>query len=64
VRYLTPVFEDLRVEAGFDAEGEQAALVDALRRQGRASVRMRARALLADGAVAATLAARYVAIAR
>ncbi|HTL13826.1 MAG TPA: YiiD C-terminal domain-containing protein [Thermomonas sp.] len=64
VRYLKPVFEDLRVEAGFDAEGEQAALVDALRRQGRASVRMQARALLADGAVAATLAARYVAIAR
>lgn len=64
VRYLKPVFEDLRVVACFDAAGERAALLDALRRQGRASIRVQARTVLADGGVAATFVGRYVAIAR
>lgn len=64
VRYLKPVFEDLVVDAGFDDPLEAAGLVDVLRQQGRASVRIQARTLLADGGVAATLVARYVAIAK
>lgn len=64
VRYLKPVFEDLHVDACFDDAGERAALLDALRRQGRASIRLQARTLLDDGGVAATFVGRYVAIAR
>lgn len=62
VRYLKPVFEDIEVEAAFDDAGEHAALVDTLRRQGRAGIRLQARTLLADGGVAATYTGRYVAI--
>ncbi len=64
VRYLKPVFEDLVVQAHFDDPGERAALAGQLRRQGRASVRLQARALLEDGGVAATFVGRYVAIVR
>ena len=64
VRYLKPVFEDLHVDGCFDDAGERAALLDALRRQGRASIRLQARTLLADGGVAATFVGRYVAIMR
>lgn len=64
VRYLKPVFEDLVVDAGFDDPVEAAGLADVLRQQGRASVRIQARTQLADGGVAATLVARYVAIAK
>ena len=62
VRYLKPVFEDLVVDAGFDDPVEAAGLAEVLRQQGRASVRIQARTQLADGGVAATLVARYVAI--
>ncbi len=62
VRYLKPVFEDLQVDAGFDDAGERATLLDVLRKQGRASIRLQARTLLADGGVAATFVGRYVAI--
>ena len=64
VRYLKPVFEDLRVEACFDDAGERVALLDALRRQGRASIRLKGQTLLTDGGVAATFVGRYVAIVR
>jgi thioesterase domain-containing protein len=64
VRYLKPVFEDLQVDASFDDAGERASLPDALRRQGRASIRLQARTLLADGGVAATFVGRYVVIVR
>ena len=64
VRYLKPVFEDLQVEACFDDAGERVALLDALRRQGRASIRLKACTLLTDGGVAATFVGRYVAIVR
>ena len=68
VRYLKPVYEDLLVEVRLDTAGENAAdsidLPGALRGKGRASVRMEARTLLADGGVAAVLVGRYVAIAR
>lgn len=62
VRYLKPVFEDLHIEAGFDDPAEHAALADTLRRQGRASIRLQARASLQDGGTAATFVGRYVAI--
>ena len=68
IRYLKPVYEDLLVEVRLDTAGENAAdaidLPGALRGKGRASVRMEARTLLADGGVAAVLVGRYVAIAR
>ena len=68
VRYLKPVYEDLLVEVRLDTAGEGGAdaidLPGALRGKGRASVRMEARTLLADGGVAAVLVGRYVAIAR
>ena len=64
VRYLKPVFDDIVVEARYDDATEHLALADTLRRQGRAGIRLQARALLADGGVAATFVGRYVAIAR
>ncbi len=64
VRYLKPVFEDLQVDACFDDAGERVALLDALRKQGRASIRLQARTMLAAGGVAATFVGRYVAIAK
>ena len=68
VRYLKPVYEDLVVEARLEtAGGEGAQAIDlpaTVRAQGRASFRINARTLLADGASAAVLAGRYVAIAR
>ena len=64
VRYLKPVFEDLQIEACFDDAGERVALLDGLRRQGRASIRLKASTLLTDGGVAATFVGRYVAIVR
>ena len=64
VRYLKPVFEDLQIEAYFDDAGERMAMMDALRRQGRVSIRLKAQTLLSDGGVAATFVGRYVAILR
>ena len=64
VRYLKPVFEDLRIDAGFDDAAEPAALADTLRRQGRASIRLQASTGLQAGGIAATFVGRYVAIRR
>ena len=64
VRYLKPVFEDIVVEAGFDDPSERATLVGTLRRQGRASIRLKSESMLADGGVAASFVGRYVAIVR
>ena len=68
VRYLKPVYEDLRLEATLDTAGEGGAaaldLPGSLRAQGRVSFRVNARTLLADGGTAAALTGRYVAIAR
>ena len=64
VRYLKPVFEDIVVDAGFDDPVERAALAETLRRQGRASIRLKAESLLSDGGVAASFVGRYVAIAK
>ncbi len=64
VRYLKPVFEDLVVDATFDDPAERAALADTLRKQGRASIRLKSESLLADGGIAASFVGRYVAILR
>ena len=64
VRYLKPVFEDLRVEASFDDAGERVKLLETLHKLGRASIRLKAQTLLTDGGVAATFVGRYVAIMR
>ena len=67
IRYLKPVYEDLLVEARLDTAGEGAAALDlsgTLRAQGRASFRINACTVLADGGTAAALNGRYVAIAR
>jgi len=62
VRYLKPVFEDIVVDAAFDDPAERAELAATLRRQGRASIRLKAESLLAQGGVAASFVGRYVAI--
>jgi thioesterase domain-containing protein len=62
VRYLKPVFEDIVADATFDDPAERAALAATLRRQGRASIRLKAASVLADGGTAATFVGRYVAI--
>ena len=67
IRYLKPVYEDLLVEARLDTAGEGAAALDrsgTLRAQGRASFRINACTVLADGGTAAALGGRYVAIAK
>ncbi|WP_240096585.1 YiiD C-terminal domain-containing protein [Thermomonas flagellata] len=64
VRYLKPVYEDLQVEAAAEDPAAAAALAAQVRAHGRAGLRVRAQVRLADGAVAAVLDARYVAIAR
>ena len=67
IRYLKPVYEDLLVEARLDTAGEGAVALDlsgTLRAQGRASFRINACTVLADGGTAAALNGRYVAIAK
>jgi thioesterase domain-containing protein len=64
VRYLKPVFEDIVVDASFDDAGERMALVDTLRKQGRASIRLKSESRLEAGGVAASFVGRYVAILR
>ncbi|GAB1406445.1 YiiD C-terminal domain-containing protein [Thermomonas brevis] len=68
IRYLKPVYEDLLVEARLETAGEEGAeardLPGSLRAHGRVGYRVNARTVLADGASAAVLGARYVAIAR
>jgi thioesterase domain-containing protein len=64
VRFLKPVFQDIVVEAVFDDAVEHAGLVQTLRQQGRAGIRLQASTRLAEGGVAATYVGRYVVIAK
>ena len=50
--------------AHYQAMPPVAALVDAVHKQGRVSIRLKAHTLLTDGGVAATYVGRYVAIAK
>ncbi len=64
VRYLAPLYADLRAEAGL-AEGESwDDFVATLRQRGRARIMVAARVLLPDGGIATELSGRYVAIGR
>ena len=64
VRYLAPLFADLRAQARI-AEGESwERFVATLRERGRARTTLFATVPLPDGGVATTCRARYVAIAR
>lgn len=68
IRYLKPVYQDLVAEARLESAGEEGAdaidLPAKLRAQGRVGFRVNACTVLDDGASAAMLGARYVAIAR
>ena len=68
IRYLKPVYEDLVAQARLETAGEEGAdaldLTATLRAQGRVGFRVNARTVLTDGASAAVLGGRYVAIAR
>jgi len=63
IRYLAPVWDDFVAEAAL-ADGEAwDAFFAALAQRGRARLRVLVRVPLADGSDAATLEARFVAIA-
>lgn len=60
VRYLIPVWEDLRAEARFDADADPDAFLATLAERGKARIQVACRIVTADGD-AATLEARFVA---
>ncbi|QOW22142.1 MULTISPECIES: YiiD C-terminal domain-containing protein [Lysobacteraceae] len=64
VRYLHPVYDDLRITAGLAPSGGWDAFIATLRQRRRARVSLVARLMLADGRLATDFSARYVAIAR
>ena len=64
LRYLTPVREDLLVEAWLEDGQDWAGFLSTLRSRGRARTTLQAQVLLGDGAPAATATSRYVAILR
>lgn len=61
IRYLAPVWQDIDVLA-WPPEEEGDAFLQAYRERGRARTQVRAECRLADGTVAASLEARFVAI--
>jgi len=64
IRYLAPVWHDFRTIARV-ADGESlSAFIDALRERGKARLRVHCRVPLPDGGDAATLDARFVALAK
>ncbi len=64
VRYLAPVWQDFEAVAVLGKEQSFAALFDAFDAHGKAGIEVRCHVPLADGGEAATLEARFVAIAR
>ncbi|GAB3028817.1 YiiD C-terminal domain-containing protein [Oleiagrimonas citrea] len=60
VRYLKPVWEDLRAEAQFAAEADPDAFLDTLASRGKSRIQVVCRTLTSEGE-AATLEARFVA---
>ena len=64
VRYLHPVFEDLRITAELAPSGGWGAFIATLRQRRRARTSLVARLMLDDGRIATDFSARYVAIAR
>ena len=64
IRYLAPLYTDLQATAALADGSGWAPFDEALRRRGRARVRIAATVPLPDGGVATTLRAGYAAIAR
>lgn len=64
VRYLAPLYDDLRAEATLAPDADWAAFVAALRGKGRGRIDLVANVRLPDGAPATTFAARFAAILR
>ena len=64
LRYLAPLFEDLRAEARLAPGADWDAFTAALRTRGRGRIEVVGEAPMADGGVATTFAGRYVAILR
>ena len=64
VRYLAPLYDDLRAEASLAPDADWSAFVAALRAKGRGRVDLVATVPLPDGGVATTFAARFAAIVR
>jgi thioesterase domain-containing protein len=64
VRYLKPVYADLKAEAWPAQDQPWETFLQTLARRGRARIHLQARVLDAEGEAAATLAGRYVAITR
>ena len=62
VRYLAPLFVDLRAEAWLAADEDWDAFADALASRGRARATLCAEVLLPGGGAAATLQGRFVAL--
>ena len=64
VRYLAPLYDDLRATAALADGSGWAPFDESLRSRGRARVRIAASVPLPDGGIATTLRAGYAAIAR
>ena len=64
IRYLAPVWGDLRAHARLDADDSFATFLDALRARGKARLTVQVVVTADDGSAATTLSARFVALAR
>lgn len=64
VRYRAPVYADLHARAVLGPDQAWEPFLETLRQRGRSRIHMRAEVLLPEGTAAATLAGRYVAIAK
>jgi len=59
IRYLAPLYDDLRAEASVDDDGDWAVALHCFRTRGRARMTLGATMRGADGALVASLQARY-----
>ena len=64
IRYLAPVWGDLRAQARLDADDSFSGFLDALRARGKARLTVQVVVAAEDGSAATTLSARFVALAR
>jgi thioesterase domain-containing protein len=64
LRYLAPLYDDLRATATLAPDADWASFLTALKTRGRGRVDLVARVELPDGAPATTFTARFAAIAR
>lgn len=64
IRYLAPVWGDLRAQARLDTDDSFTGFLDALRARGKARLTVQVVVAAEDGSAATTLSARFVALAR